>query len=135
MSKEYTPEEIAEFRARDVRISKSGIIQALIQSSLFSKTELLEPIKDNILTATAEMYLQWVWATTTADIEVEKARTNTELRLMDVIFDKYKKQNTELTEKSYKKLCELVLHRFGKYPTKESSIDIVVKEISIEDIV
>ena len=36
----YTKKEIEEFRQKDIRISRSGLIQALIQSRLFSKEEV-----------------------------------------------------------------------------------------------
>ena len=54
----YSEKEIEKFRKKDIRISKSGIIQALIQSGVFTHDQITD---GSILEYTAERYLKWVW--------------------------------------------------------------------------
>ena len=65
----YTEQEKEEFRARDLRISKAGILQALISSGQFTQTEILD---GQLIKNTTEMYRKWIWGENDITTVVEK---------------------------------------------------------------
>ena len=156
----YSKDEIAEFKAKDIRISRSGIVQALIQSGVFSKDEIVSGLQ---VIPIAEMYLRWVWdekepVRTEDKKNVEKSvelpcnegmtdwegiaeksnlpiPTQPQIELLHVLFMNYRQiSNVEASKLNIAKLLGQIIKKFGKYPSKESSIKIVMESIKLEDL-
>ena len=156
----YTKEEVEKFDARDKRISKSGIIQALIQSGQFDRAAVVEA---DYLTAIAEKYLKWIWGndeekgnTQPQEVKTQAsssvglftwegiasdynvpAPTEGEKRILDKIIEEYmiKQQRAGTTGPINRgKLLQQIISRFRKYPTQERSVNIVVESVLLEDL-
>lgn len=139
----YSKEEIEKFDARDLRISKSGIIQALLQSGCN-----VHEVEDN--TKLAERYLAWVWGTkehnspapdveskqesvvTWNDFAIEAKLpipTKEQKMILHEIVSQYK------TDKlNHVKLLQQIVSKFGKYPSNRKSVQTVINEIPLEDL-
>lgn len=153
----YTKEEIEEFRKKDIRISRSGIIQALIQAGIYSKEDLVEPLE---IFETAKKYLQWVWSEkesvrTEDKKNVEKVTglpcnkgmvdwaeladtvscpipTIKEEEILVKIFTMYRDE--QKYDIDAKKLLVEIYKKFGKYPSKENSISTVMEKVPLENL-
>ncbi len=144
----YTKDEVEKFDKRDLRISKSGLIQALIQSGLFTKEEIVD---GTVIKDITEMYRRWIWdetPLTEAKIEVpcdkgminwvELAKTNSlivptciEENILMKLLSVYKDDGYEIDPS---KLMAGILTAFKKYPNKESSIAVVMSKIPVESL-
>ncbi len=144
----YTKDEVEKFDKRDLRISKSGLIQALIQSGLFPKEEIVD---GTVIKDITEMYRRCIWdetPLTEAKIEVpcdkgvinwvELAKTHSliiptkkEEEILVKLFTAYKVEDDRIDPS---KLMESILLAFKKYPSKESSIDVVMSKIHVESL-
>ena len=140
----YTEQEKEEFRARDLRISKAGILQALISSGQFTQTEILD---GQLIKNITEMYRKWIWGENDIITVVEKSvRTISDIA-RDIALPKPTPQQEKILvaiENEYLKMVQSIdiglllkeiIQNYGTYPTKESSIRIVLNSIPVENIV
>ena len=154
----YSPDEIEQFRKKDIRISRSGIVQALIQSGVFSKDEIVSGLQ---VIPIAEMYLRWVWddkesvraedkknvekpievpcnegmidwdkVATTSGYPIPTAK---EEEILIKIYTEYRAGNGYDIDAT--KLLQQVMKKFNKYPSKESSMKIVMESIPLESLI
>lgn len=148
----YTEKEIEEFHKKDIRISRSGIVQALIQSGVFTYDQIID---SGLIKATAEAYLRWVWdekeplkavelphkMTSTVNWEIiarqviapipDKFETN----ILNILWDKYMEDCPDDKVVSADLLISQIIKRFNKYPSKESSVSIVMESIPLESLI
>ena len=150
---QYSKEELEEFRKKDLRISKSGIVQALITSGL-------DVNNVNRITGLADEYLKWIWDDNNRfDLEAKKNEakpvevpvakfitweeiakeyslsipTKEEETILQKITDDYEKS---VGGKQIRKgvLLQHIITRFKKYPSKLSSVKTVLENIQVEDL-
>lgn len=149
----YTTAEIEEFRAKDIRISKQGLVQALITSRAFTKDEIID---GSLLFSTAEKYKQWVdgslanadgkkikdpdyWIVDWFEIVTDNDLPDITPAQEDIVEKIWKEYQDVCPEKELDNLKPVNLLRqliklHGKYPSKESSIQIVLGELPIKDL-
>ncbi len=140
MSKtEYTPEQIAEFRAKDRRIVKQAILKQLIMK--LDIEEVQEPEK--VVFPLADRYVNYVY-------EEKETKTNLEdkkevsiswvqiaeglslaipdainIKMLDMLSDEYNKAHTASLNPSG--LLRFIMTKFGRYPTKQQNADKVLE--------
>ena len=149
----YSKEEIEEFKAKDIRISRSGIVQALIQSGVFTYDQIID---SGLIKATAEAYLRWVWdekePVKAVELPCEEAKTFTwveeakklslpipnsqEVSTLNLIWLKYRQiSNVDVTKLNASNLLQALIKKFNKYPSKESSVSIVMESIPLDSLI
>ena len=132
--KEYTPEEILEFRRKDKRISLSGIVQVILAREKTNVGGVEEVV------AQAKKYSDMIWEVAESSIgggeepskgfgvkgETEKSTVESEVRdLSGLTKDEQKVMEVVWNEAkniTWPDLLEKVKKEFGMYPSKMSSV-------------
>lgn len=140
----YTEKEIEEFKKKDIRISKQGLIQALITSGKFSKEEIEEV---NNLCSLAEKYRDYVYngeKTIGVDSRPEEPcivwkqiaeelnlaiPTAQNVKILDALWDEYKAKYKVSANPSI--LFAHIIDTFGKLPTKKESIVTILESLKV----
>ena len=148
----YSEGELEAFRRKDMRMSIAGILQALINSGKFSKEELQEP--DGVVSLAKE-YRLLIWnSINKEEVENKEATKAKESEVKDdeVVedvsdwgyFSKHEGCVSPTMEEmlvldelwnrvenlSKFQLVRKIIEEFGKYPSKMSSVDKVLKVLS-----
>ena len=142
----YSKEEVAEFKAKDLRISKLAIVKSLIE-----KLPLEEIYEVNKVEELVEKYIDYTYAKrkeTTKRGQVASVGDNTKLvptweqaaiglnlatpnatniKILNQIFDEYKTASKASANPADILAC--CIYKFGTYPTKSSSVEKVVKQL------
>lgn len=132
----YTNTEIKSFEQKDKRICKQAILKKLIE-----KLPLEDVYEVNGLTELAEKYVTYVYGEqesvcntgSVVSIDWEEVAgseqlllpTEQNIKILDSIWNECKD--------SFKCPVELLLYiieKYGKYPTKEKSVDVIVKNLN-----
>lgn len=139
----YTKEEIAEFKAKDKRISKIAILKSLIEG--FGESETLDVQK---MCKTADEFVQYIYnglgSKTVGKVEepfVDNVETMETVELptpnaiqsniINEIMESYKSVGVPADRDLLK---AAIIKEFGKYPSNKSSVDKIMQVISVYDI-
>jgi len=143
----YSPEEVAEFRAKDLRISRQAVLKSLIE-----KLPLEDIYEVNKVTKLAEKYVDYVYSTRNDSLnrgEVSSVTNDTKpeweqiakglnlatpdsqnIKMLDHIWDKHKPNMANKASANPDTILVHILNTFGKYPTKSESVEKVVKSLN-----
>jgi hypothetical protein len=138
----YSKEEIVEFKAKDLRISKLAIVKSLIEKLPLEDIYEVEKVKE-----LAEKYIDYVYEERSAkrgqvaSVGDETKQTpdweqiavglnlaiptSQNVKILDCVCDEYKKANK--ASANPKDVLTCCIEKFGTYPTKSSSAEKVVK--------
>ncbi len=141
----YSKEEIAEFKAKDLRISKLAITKSLIEKSediydVEKVTELTEKYIDYVyeerrnvakrgqdagcVASDAKHTTNWEQIAIGLNLAIPNAIN---VKILNQVTDEYKKANK--ASANPKDVLVQILNVFGKYPTKTESVEKIVKVI------
>jgi len=140
----YSPKEIAEFKAKDLRITKLAILKSLIEKLDLEKIYDVQEVIE-----LSEKYVGYVYkerSTKGGDAEcveweqiaigLNLAIPNSQnIKILNQVLDEYKKAtkasaNPKATKSaSYADILVHIINTFGKYPTKTESMSKVVKSL------
>ena len=139
----YSSEEIAGFKAKDLRISKVAILKSLIEKC--SEEDVHEVKK---IVELAEEYINYVYAERStkrgsvgcvADSEttvnwvclaegLNFAKPNTvNIKILNEVFNEYKQVNKANANPS--DILTHIFSRFGKYPNNLSSVKVILESL------
>lgn len=138
----YSKEEIAGFEAKDLRISKLAILKSLIE-----KLDMEVVCEVNKICELTDKYVDFVYngvkpvvcsdeVTSTNEIDWMKEAetvsvpipTPENIKILRLVMDEYK-QNVSAEGVEPGKLLSIIYKARGKYPTKVSSVPLVLKLI------
>lgn len=141
----YSEEEKQAFREKDLRISRQGLIQALINSDRYTRHEI---DKTTLLIETTEKYLQYIYtgALNEEDSKVgNKSNTGNinwqevadtkgfskpetvNLKILDSCWNQYNHLN--IKDSAPETMLEYIIKKFGAYPTKLSSVETIINSL------
>ena len=140
----YTKDEVAEFKAKDLRISKLAIVKSLIE-----KLELGDVQEVNEITELAEKYIDYVYEKRSAKrgqvgcvADSTKHKPNWEqvaiglnlaipnsqnIKMLNHLADEYEKANK--ASANPKDILVHIMGTFGQYPTKTESVTKVLESL------
>jgi len=132
----YTPKEVAEFRAKDLRITKLAILKSLIEKLDLEKVYDVQEVIE-----LSEKYVGYVYkerSTKGGDAEcveweqiaigLNLAIPNSQnIKILNQVLDEYKKATK--ASANPKDILVHIINTFGKYPTKTESMSKVVKSL------
>ena len=134
----YSREEIAGFEAKDLRISKIAILKSLIESGGNGNAEVEENckivdkyvsyiygVKPVVCSDKAVAGVDWKAEAEAKEVPIP---TPENIKILNLIRDEYKKVNGGAEILPGELLNKIWLAR-GKYPTKKSSVSLVLKLI------
>jgi len=132
----YSKEEIASFEAKDRRISKLAILRDLISRMDIEDIQAVNPVTeladkyvnytygvvgDDVVTPTKEIN----WEAEATALSIAQIPNRNEAEILNQILDKYK--STKGAELDAGNLLKIIIDTFGRYPTKQSGIDKILK--------
>lgn len=143
MSK-YSPEEIAEFKAKELRIVREAMLKSLIEKLPLEDVYAVEKV-----TELAEKYVDYVYLERSKEGHVSSVTGNAKLncgwaevaeglnlaipdsqniKILNLIIDEYKQANKASANPKADILTHII-NTFGTYPTNTKSVEKVVQSL------